>query len=107
MDIPLSVHEYCVWDAHNITISTHIRLEKAVEAHLSYNTAPLLVICKDKTVKGMNLTRTIEPYTIRINTAGFWRGKQKGSHKATNEFAVCTHLTKLHNRGNTHNRLSD
>ena len=93
MDIPLNVHEYCVWDAHNITISTHIRLEKAVEAHLSYNTAPLLVICKDKTVKGMNLTRTIEPDTIQINTAGFWRGKQKGSHKATNEFVLYVHTS--------------
>jgi hypothetical protein len=63
MDIPWSVHEYCLWDAHNITISTHIRIEKAVEAHLIYNTAPLLIICKDKTIKCMNLTRTIEPDT--------------------------------------------
>jgi hypothetical protein len=77
-------HRYCIWDAHTIYVTDSSIYTNAISRHLQYNTAPLLIISKDKNILGLENSITIDKGTIQINTAIFWKGNQKGTSKITN-----------------------
>ena len=65
---PPSIHGYCLWDAHFTHINDDINLIIAVETHITYNPAPLLIISKDAKISGLVNAVTIPEGTLQINT---------------------------------------
>jgi hypothetical protein len=82
---PENSYKYCVWDAHTRMLRVGEKLTTAIDLHLTYNIAPLLIVSKDEQLSGLNTVMHIELGTIQINTRGFWRGAQKSTHNCTND----------------------
>ena len=90
---PPSVHGYCLWDAHSTHINDDTNLLNAVETHITYNPAPLLIISKDVKISGLVQTVTIPEGTLQINTGAFWKGRRKNTTSTTNITDIFVHMS--------------
>ena len=90
---PPSADGYCVWDAHTINVNNDIHLLNAIETHITYNPAPLLVISKDARISGLVQAVIIPEGTIQINTSAFWKGRHKNTTSTTNTTDIFVHMS--------------
>jgi hypothetical protein len=90
---PENSYNYCVWDAHTRILRADKNMATAVEMHLMYNSAPLLIVSKDVQLPGLNTVMRIEPGTIQINTRGLWTGVHKSTDNCTNDEYLYIHMS--------------
>ena len=90
---PENSQKYCLWDAHTRLLQADEKLITSIDMHLTYNSAPLIIVSKDEHLQGLTRVMDIEPGTLQINTRKFWTGAQKSTHNCTNDGTLYIHMS--------------
>ena len=90
---PRSTHEYCIWDIHDKDLETYTNIGEAIQNHITFNAAPLIVVSRQDCISGLKLVTTIPKKTMQINTGAFWKGRRRSGHKTSNTTTLYIHMT--------------
>ena len=90
---PVSGDQLCIWEAHTRELNLLPHAADAIDTHLTYSSAPLLIFSKDKRIVGMEHIHTVEEAGLQVDTGAFWKGNKKGSMASTTNHKVYVHLS--------------
>ena len=90
---PVHESKLCIREAHTRELNLLPHAVDAIDTHLTYSLAPLLIISRDKSIVGMEHIHTVEESGLQVDTGAFWKGKRKGSTASTTAHKVYVHLS--------------
>ena len=90
---PVHESKLCIWEAHTRELNLLPHAVDAIDTHLTYSLAPLLIFSRDKQIVGMRHIHTVEESGLQVDTGAFWKGKRKGSTASTTSHKVYVHLS--------------